>query len=407
MVINTKDFTLIAKLVLLSFFHLSLVCYCKSVNGFTVDLIHRDSALSPFYNPSSTPYERLQNAFHQSFSRASFFNKNSIKSIQSTVKPNDGAFLMKISIGTPPVDTLVTLDTAVTYRGYNASLVSIAFNNRAHLLTYGDKSHTIGELAIETFTFTSSSGGNVPIPLTFFGCGHDNGGTLFPFGTTGIIGLGRGDISIVNQMNDDIKGKFSYCLIPFGASKTIDKQTSHINFGDSAVVSGPGVVSTHLIRKESQKSFYYLFLESISIGDKNLPFKSSKIIPPCQANIIIDSGTTLTLVPSDFYPNLEKAVVASIDATRVNDPAGSFKICYATDIVTIKAPKIVAHFTNADVELSAVNVFIDFGPGVICLAIVPSDDLFIFGNLAQMNYLVGYDLVANQVSFLSTDCSQH
>ncbi|PHU08748.1 hypothetical protein BC332_20608 [Capsicum chinense] len=443
MVINTKDFTLIAKLVLLSFFHLSLVCYCKSVNGFTVDLIHRDSALSPFYNPSSTPYERLQNAFHQSFSRASFFNKNSIKSIQSTVKPSDGAFLMKISIGTPPVDTLVTLDTgsdlswiqcepcvncfqqsstpifnpknSSTYATVDCenlfcqSLAPITCKDDIcnYKVTYGDKSHTIGELAIETFTFTSSSGGNVPIPLTFFGCGHDNGGTLFPFGTTGIIGLGRGDISIVNQMKDDIKGKFSYCLIPFGASKTIDKQTSHINFGDSAVVSGPGVVSTHLTRKESQKSFYYLFLESISIGDKNLPFKSSKIIPPGQANIIIDSGTTLTLVPSDFYPNLEKAVVASINATRVNDPAGSFKICYATDIGTIKAPKIVAHFTNADVELSAVNVFIDFGPGVICLAIVPSDDLFIFGNLAQMNYLVGYDLVANQVSFLSTDCSQH
>ncbi|PHT95941.1 hypothetical protein T459_03823 [Capsicum annuum] len=378
MVINTKDFALIAKLVLLSFFHLSLVCYCKSVNGFTVDLIHRDSALSPFYNPSSTPYERLQNAFHQSFSRASFFNKNSIKSIQSTVKPSDGAFLMKISIGTPPVDTLVTLDTGSDLSWIQCEPCVNCFQQSSTPIFNPKNSSTYATVDCENLFCQSLA------PIT---C--------------------RGDISIVNQMKDDIKGKFSYCLIPFGASKTIDKQTSHINFGDSAVVSGPGVVSTHLTRKESQKSFYYLFLESISIGDKNLPFKSSKIIPPGQANIIIDSGTTLTLVPSDFYPNLEEAVVASINATRVNDPAGSFKICYATDIGTIKAPKIVAHFTNADVELSAVNVFIDFGPGVICLAIVPSDDLFIFGNLAQMNYLVGYDLVANQVSFLSTDCSQH
>ncbi|KAF3637156.1 putative aspartic proteinase CDR1-like [Capsicum annuum] len=439
MLINTKYFTFIPKLVLLSFFYPSLVCYRKSVNGFTVDVIHRDSPLSPFYNPSITPYELLQNAFHQSFSRASSFRKNSIKSIQSTVNPTGSAFLMKISVGTPPVDILATVDTGsdLTWLQcepcvhcfqqtgtpiFNPKNSSTYFTVDCENLYcqdlapitcrddicnyeqgYSDKSYSRGELAIETFSFTSTSGENVAIPLTFFGCGHDNAGN-FP---TGVVGLGRGDISIVNQMNDDIKGKFSYCLIPFDASKTNDKLTSHINFGDSAVVSGPGVVSTHMTRKESQKSFYYLFLESISIGEKNLPFKSTKIFPPGQANIIIDSGTTLTLVPSDFYLNLEEAVVASISATRVNDPAGTFKVCYASDIVTINAPRIVAHFTNADVELSPENSFIQFGPGVICLAIVPSDDLFIFGNLAQLNYLIGYDLVANQVSFLPTDCSQH
>ncbi|KAM3379549.1 aspartic proteinase CDR1-like [Capsicum galapagoense] len=404
MLIDTKYFTFIPKLVLLSFFYPSLVCYRKSVNGFTVDLIHRDSPLSPFYNPSITPYELLQNAFHQSFSRASSFRKNSIKSIQSTVNPNGSAFLMKISVGTPPVDILATVDTGsdLTWIQYLAP-ITCKDDICNYEQGYSDKSYSRGELAIETFSFTSISGENVAIPLTFFGCGHDNAGN-FP---TGVVGLGRGDISIVNQMNDDIKGKFSYCLIPFDASKTNDKLTSHINFGDSVVVSGPGVVSTHMTRKESQKSFYYLFLESISIGDRNLPFKSTKIFPPGQANIIIDSGTTLTLVPSDFYLNLEEAVVASISATRVNDPAGTFKVCYASDIGTIDAPRIVAHFTNADVELSPENSFIQFGPGVICLAIVPSDDLFIFGNLAQLNYLIGYDLVANQVSFLPTDCSQH
>ncbi|KAM3270770.1 aspartic proteinase CDR1-like [Capsicum chacoense] len=409
MLINTKYFIFIPKLVLLSFFYPSLVCYRKSVNGFTVDLIHRDCPLSPFYNPSITPYELLQNAFHQSFSRASSFRKNSIKSIQSTVNPTGSAFLMKISVGTPPVDILATVDTSSDLTWiqcepcvrcfqqtgtpiFNPKNSSTYFTVDCENLYcqdlapitckddickyeqgYSDKSYSRGELAVETFSFTSTSGENVAIPLTFFGCGHDNAGN-FP---TGVVGLGRGDISIVNQMNDDIKGKFSYCLIPFDASKTNDKLTSHINFGDSAAVSGPGVVSTHMTRKESQKSFYYLFLESISIGDKNLPFKSTKIFPPGQANIIIDSGTTLTLV------------------------------CYASDIGTIKAPRIVAHFTNADVELSPENSFIQFGPGVICLAIVPSDDLFIFGNLAQLNYLIGYDLVANQVSFLPTDCSQH
>ncbi|PHU08746.1 hypothetical protein BC332_20606 [Capsicum chinense] len=438
---RTKDFTLIPRLVLLSFFHLSLVCYRKSVNGFTVDLIHRDSPLSPFYNPSSTPSERLQNAFHWSFSRASFFNKNLVNAIQSSVTPTEGEFIMKISIGTPPVDTFVTLDTgsdltwiqcepcvhcfaqlgtpifdpkkSSTYfqvdceNLYCQDLLPITcIDDMCHYnATYSDNTHSIGELGIETLTFTSTSGENVPILYTFFGCGHDNG-DQFPVGTSGIIGLGRGDISIVNQMNDEIKGKFSYCLassIPAHVNVT-----SRISFGDSAVVSGPGVVSTPLIRRESLKSFYFLTLESISVGDKNLPFISSTISSNDQGNIFIDSGNTLTHVPSDFYASLEEALVASISAPRIDDPtSGHFKVCYASDLGTINAPKIVAHFTNADVELSPVNVFKPMDTSVICFAMVPTDGIPIYGNLAQMDFLIGYDLVANQLSFLRTDdCSK-
>ncbi|CAN4075826.1 unnamed protein product [Withania somnifera] len=444
---STKTFTIISIfLVVLSLFHLSLVCSRKSVNGFTVDLIHRDSPLSPFYDSSNTPYERLQNAYHRSFSRASFFKKNFVNAIQSTINPTEGEFLMKISIGTPPVDTLVTLDSgsdltwiqcepcvhcfqqlqpvfnpknSSTYykvdcdnlycQDLGPSLTCTKDNICNYKVTYSDQSHTIGELSIETFTFASStsSSENVSIPYTFFGCGHDNG-ELFPFGTCGVMGLGGGDISIVNQMNEQIEGKFSYCLVPYVVSST--NVTSHINFGDSVVMlNDPSVVSTPLIRREAQKSFYYLTLESISVGDfKNLPFISSTISPNDQGNIIIDSGTTLTLVPSDFYESLEEVLVASISAPRIDDPtSGSFKVCYASNIDTISAPKIVAHFTNADVELSPMNIFMQLGEGVVCFAMLPVDGIAIFGNLAQMNFLIGYDLVSNQVSFLPTDCTKH
>ncbi|PHU08743.1 hypothetical protein BC332_20603 [Capsicum chinense] len=221
---------------------------------------------------------------------------------------------MKISIGTPPVDTLVIVDTG------------------------SDLTWTQCDLSIETFRFASTSGKNVSIPDIAFGCGRSNGG-MFSNATSGFIGLGRGNVSIVNQMHQEIKGKFSYCLIPFEISSTNPNAASHINFGDNAVVSSPGVVSTPLFTKD--------------------------------------------------------------------DPSGAFNLCYEPkENGTIDVPKIVAHFTNADLELSPTSVFAKVADDLVCLTIMASNDQnSIFGYLLQSSFLIGFDLVANTVSFKPTDCT--
>ncbi|KAK4729225.1 hypothetical protein R3W88_022213 [Solanum pinnatisectum] len=385
----------------------------------------------------------LQNALYQSFSRASFLKKKYVNPIQSTLIPNGGEYLMKISIGTPPIETLVIADTgsdltwtqckpcvdcfkqlgpifnpknSCSYKtiGCNNKLCQgfICNNNTCNYeVSYGDQSHTMGDLSIETFTFASTSGQNVSIPNIVFGCGHDNGGT-FPNATSGIIGLGGGNASIVNQMHQQIKGKFSYCLIPLESLLDNSNATSHINFGNCAIVSGPDVVSTPLIKKEPS-TFYYLNLKGISVGNRTIEFKSSPISPPVgggghdQGNIIIDSGTTLTYVPDTFYLNLEAMLMLSINATKKDDPSSSFGLCYeSNENGTIDVPKIVAHFTNADLELSTSNIFTQAEEGIVCLTIVPGgNQISIFGNLAQANFLIGYDLKANKVSFKPTDCT--
>ncbi|KAH0644310.1 hypothetical protein KY284_032194 [Solanum tuberosum] len=411
MEINTKAFTL--KLVLLSFFHLSLVSGRKSINGFTLDLIHRDSLISPYHYPSNTPSKRLQKAFHRSFSRASFFGVKCVHSIKSTLTPNEGEFLMKISIGTPPIDTFVIADTgsdltwtqckpcvncfkqltpifnpknSSSYKTigchYKLCQGSLCNNNRCNYeVSYGDLSHTMGDLSIETFRFASSSGKHVSIPNIVFGCGHDNSGT-FTNATSGIIGLGGGNASIVNQMHHEIKGKFSYCLIPLKLLLDSSNATSHINYGGNAVVSGPDV-----------------------------EFKSSPISLPGydRGNIIIDSGTTLTYVPDVFYLNLESLLMHSINATRKDGTYGGLDLCYeSNENGTIDVPKIVAHFTNADLELSTSNIFTQMEEGIVCLTIVPGgNQISILGNLAQANFLIGFDLKANKMSFKPTDCTKY
>ncbi|PHT64289.1 Aspartic proteinase CDR1 [Capsicum annuum] len=338
---------------------------------------------------------------------------------------------MKLSIGTPPVEIVAIADTgsdltwtqcqpcincfqqsyplfdskkSSTYKtigcdaqectsiGSSSSCVS-GNNVCEYQINYGDNSHTIGDLAFDVFTFHSTSSENVAIPNVAFGCGHDNGGT-FNNHTSGIIGLGGGEVSIIKQLDKQINGKFSYCLIPIQLDSTsISNVTSHINFGSNAIVSGPDVVSTPLIRMESS-TFYYLTLEGVSVGNKTLEFKSSKIggsyAGGDEGNIIIDSGTTLTLMPSEFYENLESMLVDSINATRKEDSSGTFGLCYDSDENgTIDAPTIVAHFTNADLELSPSSTFAQVEKGLVCLTIVPAKEFAIFGNLAQANFLIG------------------
>ncbi|XP_021815358.1 uncharacterized protein LOC110757915 [Prunus avium] len=76
--------------------------------GFSVDLIHRDSPISPLYNPSLTPSQRLANALRRSINRlnhfspaASSLSQDGPNQVQATLIMKRGEYLMEASIGTP------------------------------------------------------------------------------------------------------------------------------------------------------------------------------------------------------------------------------------------------------------------------------------------------------------------
>ncbi|KAM7489460.1 hypothetical protein LguiB_026944 [Lonicera macranthoides] len=190
-------------------------------------------------------------------------------------------------------------------------------------LSYGDKSFTRGDLAVDSFTFGSTSDHPITIPNVVFGCGHKNGGTFQEF-TSGIVGLGGGPLLIINQLEDSINGKFSYCLVLLNEQS----KPSKINFGNNAVVSGTGVVSTPLIAKPPS-TFYYLNLEKITVGNQTLEFKASLNAltqGDADGNIFIDSGTTLRLLPPDLYSDLESKVMGSVNEYPTKDSQGVFSL---------------------------------------------------------------------------------
>ncbi|KAI3453928.1 hypothetical protein Pfo_010591 [Paulownia fortunei] len=411
--------------------------------GITVDLIHRDSPLSPSYNPSNTRFERLKNAFDRSFSRKSSLMLTSLRStsrspetIQATLTPIGGEYLMKIHIGTPPVEQLGIADTGSdltwtqckpctqcykqksplfdprktkTYRKVSCESPQCSAvgssgcdsrNGCQYQVSYGDSSYSIGDLAVETFTFDATAEENVSFPKVVFGCGYQNDGTFSETGS-GIIGLGGGSLSIINQLDKSIGGKFSYCLTYLDSNVS-----SKISFGSNAIVTGPNVVSTPLVKKEPD-TFYYLTLEGISVGRQRLEYKSNAKKLADEGNIIIDSGTTLTFLPSEFYEGLESTLERAIKGNRASGSQGGFKLCYRLPSDgEFSSPPIIAHFTGADVVLPPGSTFLEVEKGVVCLTLVPSDDLAIFGNLHQINSHIAYDLVNQEVNFLPTDCAK-
>ncbi|XP_059654300.1 aspartic proteinase CDR1-like [Cornus florida] len=406
-----------------------------SNGGFSVDLIHRDSPKSPFYNPSLTASQRIANALQRSMNRVSHFMSTSAppEAPSMVLIPGTGEYLMKISIGTPPVETLVLIDTGSDliwtqcqpckrcfkqkyprYNPKNSSTfkeVSCRSNlcqyierrscpadngSCQYLQTYVDTSYTSGFIATDTVTLGSTTGRSVSLPKIVFGCGLDNVG-VFPGG--GIIGLGGGELSLISQLGYSIGGKFSYCLVPSNP-----KSSGKLNFGDNGVVSGAGVVSTPIVLKPPV-TYYHLTLEGISVGSERLDFYNSSLSSKAsgfseEGNIVIDSGTTYTFLPPDLYLRLEFAVKKAIPLKPLENPQQfNFNLCYMTE-EDFNAPIITAHFKGADVKLKQINTFVVINEHVVCFGFFPTPiSVAFFGNVAQKNFLVGYDLQKKTVSF--------
>ncbi|XP_027909823.1 aspartic proteinase CDR1-like [Vigna unguiculata] len=411
----------------------------NALKGFSVEMMHRDSEKSPFYLPSETHSQRVAKAIQRSIARVNHLTKPSasLDTVESTVIPNSGEYLMTYSVGTPPFKILGIVDTGSnivwlqckpctdcyeqtspifdprksrTYKNLPctssacraAGASSSCSEKCEYTINYGDGSHSTGDLSVDTITLSSTEGSPVKFRNIAIGCGHDNTGT-FQANGSGIVGLSGGATSLISQLGSTIEGKFSYCLAPFFSGS---KSTSKLSFGDAAVLSGKGVVSTPLIKQEGQ-IFFFLTLESFTVGRKKVAVRGSSSGPASEGNIIIDSGTTLTLLPSDVYEELESAVADAVNLERASDPSGFLSLCYESDSNSEQGiPVITAHFRGADVDLKAVNTFIEVGDGVICLAFRASEDLSIFGNVAQQNFVVGYDLQKQTVSFKPKDCSK-
>nr|GMC52178.1 aspartic proteinase CDR1-like [Ipomoea batatas] len=406
----------------------------QTIDGFTVELIHPNSHSNPYRNPSNNRFDWIRKAYNNSRSRAasiqSRFGLDGSSKFKTNIKPLEGGYAMRYSIGTPPFETYGLVDTGsdVTWTQcepcidcfpqslpifdpkHSKSYKTVMCNNSdttcsldyefhcsndnicQYQLAYNDYSYTFGDVATDTLTIGDASFKNVVL-----GCGHRNKAMFSNSTASGIVGLGYSNVSIIKQLRKEISGKFAYCLSPQSDSK------SYISFGMDAIVKGYDVGFIPVVTSELDP-FYWVVLESMSVGDKSFPIRP----PPLQSNgnTIIDSGTTVTIIPLYVFDSMKLELMNQIHETPIDDPQGFFGLCFSS--VQIKAPKIVAHFVGGDVELSPRGLFEEVEEGISCLTIVPNylQGIYVFGSQSQVDFLVGFDLDMNALTFKSADCSK-
>ncbi|OIV95431.1 hypothetical protein TanjilG_06893 [Lupinus angustifolius] len=354
-----------------------------------------------------------------------------------------GQHLLELSIGTPPVKIYGILDTgsdliwtqcvpclncykqldplfdpkkSSTYTDISCQ------SDKCHLLiapacsgentcdyTYGyaDSSVTRGTLASETITFKSSTGQPIQLNKIIFGCGHNNKGT-FNDHEMGIIGLAKGPTSLISQIGSSFGGKkFSQCLVPFHTDISI---SSKMSFGKGSEVLGDGVVSTPLVNGQigtSYSSLYFVTLQGISVEDTRFQI-SNNPQTLSKGNMLIDSGTPPTVLQQQLYDQVFNEVRKRVPMSPItDDPDLGPQLCYKTS-TNLKGPIITMHFEGADIKLTPIQTFIPPKDGVFCLAFTNTSngETGTLGNFAQANFLIGYDLEKDVVSFKPTDCTK-
>ncbi|XP_057763076.1 aspartic proteinase CDR1-like [Arachis stenosperma] len=408
--------------------HFSTVVEASNNGGFSVKLIRKKLART------TTPYcRRLM---------------DSSKVVQSTSNAYLGHYLMELSIGTPPKTIYGIADTGSDliwtqcvpchncYKQLNpmfdpqqsSTYTNISCESEAcHILdtttlcsssssfsahndqcnytyAYASASITQGVLAHEKFTFTSTMGQPISLEGVVFGCGHSNSGD-FNDHEMGIIGLGKGPASLISQMGSSFGSKrFSQCLVPFNTDIDV---YSKLSFGNGSEVLGEGVVSTPLVTKADDTTPYFVTLLGITVGNTYLPFSNTSSGTVAKGNMFIDSGTPPTILPQDLYDRVVSQMRNQIALRPIEDDhdLGS-QLCYRTETI-VGGPMIIAHFEGADVQLTQTQIFVPPKDGVQCLGFTnTSSDGGIYGNFAQSNYLIGFDLDRQIVSFKPTDCTK-
>ncbi|XP_074299930.1 aspartic proteinase CDR1-like [Silene latifolia] len=393
-------------------------------HGFSLDLIHRYSLKSPFYNSSMTLRERYHSLALHSSSRHQHFNYLQAKASNfvTSLIPQNGDYLMKIAVGVPPVDLFVILDTSSDlmwiqckpcdrcnkqsremfdpnqssayetiscdspFCPHIPQMQCDSFTNECQYWhTYGSRSSlTSGVMARDLFTLGT-------INSTFiFGCSlqEDEG---FNPNAAGYIGLNGAQFSLISQLG--VSNQFSYCLTP-----TNSNFTSKLRLGSHVIPRSQGAITTPLWARYLP-SFYVITLTGVSIGHATLNTDRS---------IFIDTSSTFTYLDPSIYSGIEDAVRDAVGVEPiVRPPQPELSLCYDKKSGINTGPaNMVFHFEGGEISLTSINMFIDLGD-VLCLAIVPSEedgDSMILGNVAQVNFEVEYDLDSRMVTFTPTNC---
>ena len=263
--------------------------------------------------------------------------------------------------------------------------------------SYGGDSSFSGTLVQDSLGL-----GNDVIPNYAFGCvSAISGGSIPP---QGLLGLGRGPLSLLSQSGSLYSGVFSYCLPSFKS----------YYFSGSLKLGPAGqpksIRTTPLLRNPHRPSLYYVNLTGISVGRVLVPIAPELLAfdPNTGAGTIIDSGTVVTRFVQPVYTAIRDEF-----RKQVNGPfssRGVFDTCFAASSEAV-APPVKLHFTGLDLTLPMENSLIHSSSGPLaCLAMAEAPNnvnsvLNIIATLQQQNHRIVFDVTKSLVGIARELCN--
>ncbi|PIA61638.1 hypothetical protein AQUCO_00300869v1 [Aquilegia coerulea] len=262
---------------------------------------------------------------------------------------------------------------------------------------------------LDTFTFEGENSATDSVYHIVFGCGTNQQEMSFP--TTpnqinGILGMGSGYRSLVNQLGTRAGEKFSYCI---PRSKN-NNDKIYLRFGQEATFKHGQQVRSTPFRKGPLKTYYVRLLD-ISVDGFHLHFPPEyfDIRHDGSGGCVIDSGSPFTALPQEAYQWLMNVVTqyfAQMQLPTKQNP--DWDLCFQIPGPNQPYPLIVFHLDNADLQVGT-SAFVSLDDA-ICLAFTSSGDLggisAIIGGLVQSDNRFVFNLVMSTVSFANENCKR-
>lgn len=260
-------------------------------------------------------------------------------------------------------------------------------------IQYGDQSFSVGYFGREKLSLTNAD----VFDGFLFGCGQNNQG-LFG-GAAGLLGLGRNQISLVEQSAQKYNRFFSYCLPSTSSS------TGYLSFGKGGGSSN-AVKFTGLSTVSQGDSFYGLNIVGINVGGTKLAISASVF---SSSGTIIDSGTVITRLPPKAYSALKAAFRQRMKSYPLTQALSILDTCYDfSSFKTVSYPKISFVFDDGlTQDLDATGILYVGSADQVCLAFAGNgddSDIGIFGNVQQKRLQVVYDIAGGKVGFAPAAC---
>ncbi|CAN6358921.1 unnamed protein product [Urochloa humidicola] len=367
--------------------------------------------------------------------------------VVSGLSQGSGEYFAQVGVGTPPAPALLVLDTGSDVvwlqcapcrhcyaqsgkvfdprrsRSYAAvpcaaplcrRLDSGGCNRRRgtclYQVAYGDGSITAGDLATETLSFSRGA----RVPRVAIGCGHDNEGLFVA--AAGLLGLGRGRLSLPTQVARRYGRSFSYCLVDRTSSlNPSSTRSSTLTFGAAALASAGAARAafTPMVRNPRMSTFYYVRVVGFSVGGarvRGVSERDLRLDPATgRGGVILDSGTSVTRLARPVYAAVRDAFRAAAGGLRLSPGGFSlFDTCY--DLGgrrVVKVPTLSVHMAGgAAVALPPENYLIPVDAhGTFCFALAGTDGaVSILGNIQQQGFRVVFDGDGQRVGLVPKSC---